>query len=94
MHNANNHLHVGKRYLNSGAYIGYAKDLYQIISKILYDFEIKSHEDDQKYFHWIYINEDMRNKHKIKLDHESKLFFNIYGSAEEVEFHCKDNNLK
>ena len=51
-------------------------------------------EDDQKYFQTIYLNEDLRKKHKVVLDHESKLFFNIYGSAEEVEFHCKNGSLR
>ena len=36
----------------------------------------------------------MRAKHNIKLDHNSKLIFNLYGIAEDARFQCFDGSLK
>ena len=85
---------VTKRFLNSGTYIGYVKDIYAIISYIVEKHAIRSSEDDQKYFHYIYLNRLLRKRHKIKLDYNSEIFFNVYGSAEEAEFHCQDGSLR
>ena len=47
--------------------------------------------NDQKLFHDVYTNKTMQERYKIKLDHNSTIFFNIYGAAEEVEFRCDEN---
>ena len=74
--------------------MGYSSDIYAIISKIIDEFQIKSSEDDQKYFHRIYLDNNLRTKHNIKLDHMSKLVLNLYGIADNVEFHCINGGLK
>lgn len=61
---------------------------------IIDDYKIKAYEDDQEYFHYIYLDEHLRKKHNIKLDHESKLVLNLYGIAEDTKFQCIDGFLK
>ena len=55
---------------------------------------MKPTEDDQKYFHYIYINETLRIKHNIKLDHYSELVINVMEAFDELEFHCKNGTLR
>ena len=82
------HIHI------SGAYIGYANQIYSIISHILKKHDFKTSDDDQKHFHQIFTNHKLRNEFKIKLDHKSQLFYNLYGAAEEAEFHCNNGSLE
>ena len=81
-------------FLNSGFFIGYLKDIYPIVSMIIDKYKIKPTQDDQEFFHYIYLDEDLREKHNIKLDHNSKLVFNLYGIAEDARFQCVDGSLK
>lgn len=67
----------GKRYLNSGGFIGYASDIYEILNKA----SIKDEDDDQLFFTTVYLQEELRIQHKIKLDHKSEIFQNLYGAA-------------
>lgn len=66
----------GEPYLNSGGFIGYASDIYEIItsSKIL------NTDDDQLFFTKVYLNSKLREKHQIQLDHNSNIFQNLYGA--------------
>merc|ERR1719479_582657 len=74
-------LESGKRFLNSGSFIGLAKDIHAIVTH----HEIKDDDDDQLYYTNIYLDEEMRTKHQIKLDHKSKIFQNLNGATTEVE---------
>ena len=65
-----------KRYLNSGGFIGYAKDIYQIIN---YE-DVDDRDDDQLYYTKIFLNIEYRNKHKIELDTKSEIFHNLNGA--------------
>ena len=47
---------LGKRFLCSGGFIGYAPDVWQIVS----DHEIADTEDDQLYYTLIYLDMDKR----------------------------------
>lgn len=78
---ANNYPPVsrGKRYLNSGGFIGYASDLYAILNNA----SIKDEEDDQLFYTMAYLNEEVRTRHKIKLDHKSEIFQNLFGAVGE-----------
>ena len=60
----------GKRFLNSGGFIGYAKDIYEIVTH----HEIQNHEDDQLYYTKLYLDQAFREQHKFKLDHKSVIF--------------------
>lgn len=67
----------GKRYLNSGGFIGYASDVY----KILDTATIKDEDDDQLFYTTVYLQDELRMRHKIKLDHKSEIFQNLYGAV-------------
>lgn len=71
----------GKRFLNSGGFIGYAKELYSIVSSS----PIKDDDDDQLFYTKIYLNPELREKLNIKLDHKSQIFQNLNGAVGESE---------
>ncbi|KAI5705962.1 procollagen-lysine,2-oxoglutarate 5-dioxygenase [Diaphorina citri] len=71
----------GYRYLNSGGFIGYAKDIKELIS----NRSIKNEEDDQLYYALLFLDETLRTKHKIVLDTLANLFQNLYGSLEDIK---------
>ncbi|XP_071576193.1 procollagen-lysine,2-oxoglutarate 5-dioxygenase [Temnothorax nylanderi] len=75
----------GKRYLNSGGFIGYASDLY----KILDTAPIKDEDDDQLFYTTVYLQDELRLRHKIKLDHKSEIFQNLHGAVADVELRFK-----
>lgn len=65
----------GARFLNSGMFIGYATDLYEILKS-----PIKNTDDDQLFYTRAYLDEKMRAKLKIQLDHTSSIFQNLNGA--------------
>lgn len=67
----------GKRYLNSGGFIGYASDVYEILDKA----DIKDEDDDQLFYTTVYLQDELRMRHKIKLDHKSEIFQNLFGAV-------------
>ncbi|KAH0954090.1 hypothetical protein HN011_010425 [Eciton burchellii] len=75
----------GKRYLNSGGFIGYASDLYEILDTA----EIKDEDDDQLFYTTVYLRNELRMRHKIKLDHKSEIFQNLNGAVADVELRFK-----
>ncbi|XP_044597934.1 procollagen-lysine,2-oxoglutarate 5-dioxygenase isoform X1 [Cotesia glomerata] len=77
----------GEAYLNSGGFIGYASDVYAILN----DKKIDDTDDDQLYYTNVYLNENLRKKHKIKLDHKCEIFQNLHGSIENIELRFKED---
>lgn len=73
-------VHNGKRYLNSGGFIGYAPEIHAIVKQWKY----KDNDDDQLFYTRIYLDKDQRKKHNITLDHKSHIFQNLNGAIEEV----------
>ncbi|KAH9399042.1 Procollagen-lysine,2-oxoglutarate 5-dioxygenase 1 [Tyrophagus putrescentiae] len=71
----------GKRYLNSGAFIGYAPDLHAIVS----ERPVENTDDDQLYYTKVYLNADLRSKHSIRLDLLSELFQNLNGAIDDID---------
>ncbi|XP_054009537.1 procollagen-lysine,2-oxoglutarate 5-dioxygenase [Hylaeus anthracinus] len=71
----------GKRFLNSGGFIGYASDVYAILTYS----PIKNKDDDQLFYTKAYLDEKLRERHQIKLDHKSEIFQNLYGAVADVE---------
>ncbi|XP_013108802.1 procollagen-lysine,2-oxoglutarate 5-dioxygenase [Stomoxys calcitrans] len=67
-------------YLNSGAFIGYAPQVWSLLEKPLGDLE-----DDQLYYTKTFLDETLREKLGIKLDTESKLFQNLNGAKDDVK---------
>ncbi|XP_012246247.1 procollagen-lysine,2-oxoglutarate 5-dioxygenase [Bombus impatiens] len=72
---------LGKRFLNSGGFVGYASDVYAILTHA----PIKNKDDDQLFYTLAYLDEELRERHKIKLDHKSEIFQNLYGAVADVE---------
>jgi procollagen-lysine,2-oxoglutarate 5-dioxygenase len=71
----------GQKYLNSGMFIGYAANLYNILNWK----PVKDTEDDQLFYTKVYLDEKMRVDNKIKLDHKSNVFQNLNGNVGKVE---------
>lgn len=71
----------GKRFLNSGLFMGYAPEVY----KILKFKEVADKDDDQLYYTMIYLDEKLRKDLKIQLDSMSRIFQNLNGVVEDVE---------
>ena len=77
---------LGYRYLNSGGFIGYAKDIWNLIN----DKPIGNDEDDQLFFSVLYV--DKRAEYNIRLDHRSHIFQNLNGAFEDVELEFREND--
>lgn len=60
-------------------FIGYASDLYSIVSSR----DVRDTDDDQLYYSQIFINKELRDKYKIKLDTQAKIFQNLNGQFGE-----------
>lgn len=73
-------VHSGKRYLNSGGFIGYAPEIYEIVSQ----WKLRDNDDDQLFYTLIYLDKADRTKYNITLDHKSRIFQNLNGAVEEV----------
>ncbi|KAH6934059.1 hypothetical protein HPB50_019801 [Hyalomma asiaticum] len=71
----------GERFLNSGGFIGYAPQLYSIVSSS----DLEDDADDQLFYTKVYLNEDLRRKWGIKLDHKAEIFQNLNGAVGDVE---------
>ncbi|CAH1960621.1 unnamed protein product [Acanthoscelides obtectus] len=80
----------GKRFLNSGLYMGYVPELL----KLLYRKSIGDDEDDQLYFTEAYLDETFRESIKMKLDHTSTLFQNLNGATSEIEIYVNESKDK
>lgn len=79
----------GKRFLNSGLFMGYAPELWQILNSA----EIANNDDDQRFYTKVFLDADKRKELDIKLDHRSELFQNLNGAVSDVElrFSGKDS---
>ncbi|XP_013392391.1 procollagen-lysine,2-oxoglutarate 5-dioxygenase 1 isoform X2 [Lingula anatina] len=77
-----------KRFLNSGGYIGYAPDIYEIITHN----EVGDKDDDQLVYTNIFLDENLRKKWNIKLDTRGEIFQNLNGALDEVTLKFKGAN--
>ncbi|XP_043198093.1 procollagen-lysine,2-oxoglutarate 5-dioxygenase 1-like isoform X1 [Amphibalanus amphitrite] len=75
----------GKPYLNSGAFIGYAPELYEIVTHKA----IEDGGDDQLYYTKIFLDKALRQKFNIKLDYTATIFQNLNGATADVELRFK-----
>ncbi|KAF8363469.1 let-268 [Pristionchus pacificus] len=71
----------GKRFLNSGLFMGYAPEIYRMLSLK----EVEDKDDDQLYFTMIYLDEKLRKELKMGLDSISRIFQNLNGVQEDVK---------
>lgn len=72
----------GKRYLNSGGFIGFATELYKIVNLAQ---DLNDDDDDQLFYTKIYLEQKYRKHFGIRLDLNSYLFQNLNGEIGDVE---------
>ncbi|XP_052043605.1 procollagen-lysine,2-oxoglutarate 5-dioxygenase 2 isoform X2 [Apodemus sylvaticus] len=73
-------VHIGKRYLNAGGFIGYAP----YISRLVQQWDLQDNDDDQLFYTKIYIDPLKREAFNITLDHKCKIFQALNGATDEV----------
>ncbi|XP_056299129.1 multifunctional procollagen lysine hydroxylase and glycosyltransferase LH3 [Pseudoliparis swirei] len=73
-------VHSGKRYLNSGGFMGFASD----VSSMVQQWKYKDNDDDQLFYTKIYLDKKQRANFNMTLDHRSQIFQNLNGAVEEV----------
>lgn len=71
----------GKRFLNSGVYMGYAPEIYELLNRV----PLVDTDDDQLFFTQAYLDEKLRTRLKFKLDHTSQIFQNLNGATSNLE---------
>ncbi|CAF1410609.1 unnamed protein product [Adineta steineri] len=71
-----------KRFLNSGGFIGYASDIYEMISS---KEKIADDDDDQLFYTKIFLDEFSRTKWSIVLDKRADIFMNLNGAIDEIQ---------
>ncbi|XP_039278780.1 procollagen-lysine,2-oxoglutarate 5-dioxygenase [Nilaparvata lugens] len=74
------------KYLNSGGFMGYAADLYNLLSTA----PIANKDDDQLFFTNLFLKTEIREKYKIKLDYKSSIFQNLYNALDDIEMRLDD----
>jgi hypothetical protein len=72
---------LGKRFLCSGGFIGYAREVAAVVG----DHVIDDTDDDQLYYTNIYLDQGKRTSLGIRLDHRSHFFQNLNGAKDEVD---------
>jgi hypothetical protein len=60
-------------------FIGYATELYNVVTSSA----VANDDDDQLFYTRVYLNEELRDKFRIKLDHRSDIFQNLNGAIGE-----------
>ncbi|KFM79073.1 Procollagen-lysine,2-oxoglutarate 5-dioxygenase 3, partial [Stegodyphus mimosarum] len=76
----------GKRFLNSGGFMGHAPYIYEIVTSS----SLKDEDDDQLFYTKVYLDEDLRKKWGMKLDHKAEIFQNLNGAVGDVELRFSD----
>ncbi|XP_051895000.1 procollagen-lysine,2-oxoglutarate 5-dioxygenase 1 isoform X2 [Pristis pectinata] len=88
------HVHDGKRFLNSGGFIGFAPNVYQLVEP----WNLQDKDDDQLFYTKTYLDPEKRASLNITLDHRCRIFQNLNGALDEVvlkfeEAHVRARNL-
>lgn len=81
---------VGKRFLNSGGFIGFAPTIHRIVRQWKY----KDDDDDQLFYTQLYLDPGLREKLKLSLDHKSRIFQNLNGALDEVVLKFDQNRVR
>lgn len=80
----------GYKYLNSGGFIGYAQEVYKIVTS----HDITDGDDDQLYYTQIFLEKALRDKYKIKLDTQANIFQNLNGQLADVSMKFEEEDVK
>ncbi|KAA0704961.1 Procollagen-lysine,2-oxoglutarate 5-dioxygenase 2 [Triplophysa tibetana] len=70
----------GKRFLNSGGFIGYAPYIHNIVNQ----WNLHDNDDDQLFYTKIYVDPLQRERLNMTLDHKCEIFQNLNGAVDEV----------
>ena len=67
--------------MNSGLIIGYAPDFYRLVAHQ----PIANNDNDQLHYQKIYIDDNLRQKFNITLDHRSEIFQSLFMAEKDIE---------
>ncbi|XP_028968240.1 procollagen-lysine,2-oxoglutarate 5-dioxygenase [Galendromus occidentalis] len=70
----------GKKYLNSGGFVGFAPAIHKIATHVA----IQDEDDDQLFYTKIYLDPSLRESLRIRLDNKSTIFQNLNGAVGDV----------
>lgn len=70
-----------KRYLNSGMFIGYVREILKLLNRET----IGNTDDDQLFYTHAYLDKEFREEVKMGLDIDSAIFQNLNGATTDVE---------
>uniref|UniRef100_A0A673YF35 Procollagen-lysine,2-oxoglutarate 5-dioxygenase 1 n=1 Tax=Salmo trutta TaxID=8032 RepID=A0A673YF35_SALTR len=84
------HFREGKRFLGSGGFIGYVRNLKEMVA----DWTGEDNDSDQLFFTKIYINPEKRKSINITLDNRCRMFQNLHGSLDEVVLKFEDGQVR
>ncbi|KAM8794224.1 multifunctional procollagen lysine hydroxylase and glycosyltransferase LH3-like [Eudromia elegans] len=70
----------GKRFLNSGGFIGFAPAVARLVRRWRY----RDDDDDQLFYTRLYLDPRLRAELGLGLDHDSQIFQNLNGAIDEV----------
>ncbi|KAM3719419.1 Multifunctional procollagen lysine hydroxylase and glycosyltransferase [Dirofilaria immitis] len=74
-------VNFGNRYLNSGIFMGYAPEIWNLISYK----DVEFNDDDQLYYTRLYLDEQIRLSLRMTLDSMSILFQNLNGASNDMK---------
>jgi procollagen-lysine,2-oxoglutarate 5-dioxygenase len=77
-----------KRFLNSGGFIGYAREIYDLVN---YQ-PVGDSDDDQLYYTQLYLNRAVRHEWSMKLDSRAEIFQNLNFALGEIILKYKDSH--
>lgn len=80
----------GKRFLGSGAFMGYATHL----SKLVMDWEGLDSDSDQLFYTKIFLDPEKRGNLNITLDHRCRIFQNLNGALDEVVLKFENKRVR
>ncbi|KAG8435637.1 hypothetical protein GDO86_013537 [Hymenochirus boettgeri] len=80
----------GKRFLGSGAFIGYATHLYKMVA----DWDGTDQDSEQLFYTNLFLDPVKREKINITLDHRCRIFQNLYGSTDDVVLKFENGRVR
>ncbi|XP_040535322.1 procollagen-lysine,2-oxoglutarate 5-dioxygenase 2 isoform X2 [Gallus gallus] len=80
----------GKRFLNSGGFIGYAP----YINRIVQQWNLQDNDDDQLFYTKIYVDPLARERLNITLDHKCAIFQTLNGAVDEVHLIFEEGKVR
>ncbi|XP_058567875.1 multifunctional procollagen lysine hydroxylase and glycosyltransferase LH3 [Neofelis nebulosa] len=81
---------TGKRFLNSGGFIGFAPTIHRVVRQWKYEDD----DDDQLFYTRLYLDPGLREKLSLNLDHKSRIFQNLNGALDEIVLKFDRNRVR